>query len=142
MLPSSSDLSDVNESALKAPLPWDAVPAVPHEQLNRVQPLLSTLRERSFRRVNTNKDFTYLASDIDWLKKNMAERWISLNEAERRQELAEFKARQDERKQEGPIHDPFHPTIYEVTLKTPPRPTAQQPWHTHPPAGRSRPCGN
>jgi len=44
VLPSPSDLGDVNESALKDPLPWDAVPAVPHEQLNRVQPYLATLR--------------------------------------------------------------------------------------------------
>ncbi len=46
VLPSPSDLSDVNESSLKDPLPWDSVPAVAHEQLNRVQPYLATLRER------------------------------------------------------------------------------------------------
>jgi len=117
VLPSPSDLSDVNESALKDPLPWDAVPAVPHEQLNRVQPYLGTLRERSRHRVDTEKAFTYLAEDVARLKKSLAEKSVSLNEAERRQELAQIKARQEERKQTELAQPPFRPTTYEITLK-------------------------
>jgi len=117
VLPSPSDFSDVNESALKDPLPWDAVPAAPHEQLNRVQPYLATLRERSGHRVNTEKAFAYLAEDVARLKKTLAEKSVSLNEAERRQELARIKARQNERKQEE-LHPPAsRPTTYEITLK-------------------------
>jgi carboxyl-terminal processing protease len=117
ILPSPSDLSDVNESALKAPLPWDAVPAAPHEQLNRVQPYLGTLRERSLHRIGTEKPFTYLAEDVARLKKSLAEKSVSLNEAERRQELAQLKARQDERKQFELAHLASQPTTYEITLK-------------------------
>src|SRR5450631_1064223 len=117
VLPSPSDLSDVNESTLKDPLPWDALPAVPHEQLNQVQPYLSTLRERSRHRLNTEKEFSYLAADVAWLKKSMTEKSVSLNEAERRQELAQIMARQDERKHEELAHPTFQPTTYEITLK-------------------------
>ena len=117
VLPSPSDLSDVNESSLKNPLPWDAVPAVAHEQLNRVQPYLGILRERSLRRVGTQKAFTYLVEDVARLKKSLAEKSVSLNEAERRQELAQIKARHDGRKQEELAHPTILPTTYEITLK-------------------------
>jgi carboxyl-terminal processing protease len=117
VLPSPSDLSDVNESTLKAPLPWDALPAVPHEQLNQVQPYLSTLRERSRHRLDTEREFSYLAADVAWLKKSMTEKSVSLNEAERRQELAQILARQNERKHEELAHPTFQPTTYEITLK-------------------------
>ena len=117
VLPSPSDLGDVNESALKDPLPWDAVPAVPHEQLNRVQPYLATLRERSRQRINSEKEFTYLAEDVVRLKKSLAEKSVSLNEAERRQEMAQTKARQEARKQEELAHPTSQPLTYEITLK-------------------------
>ena len=117
VLPSLSDFSDVNESALKNPLPWDAVPAVPHEQLNRVRPYLSALREKSSQRVNTEKEFTYLSEDVARLKKSLAEKSVSLNEAERRRELAQIKARQEERMQAELVHPTSQPTTYEITLK-------------------------
>jgi carboxyl-terminal processing protease len=117
VLPSPSDFSDVNESSLKNPLPWDAVPAVPHEQLNRVQPYLATLREKSRHRVDTEMPFISLAEDVARLKKSMAEKSISLNEAERRQEIAQLKARQEERKQDELAHATIQPTTFEITLK-------------------------
>jgi carboxyl-terminal processing protease len=117
VLPSPSDLSDVNESALKNPLPWDAVPAAPHEQMNRVQPYLSNLRERSLERIKAQKDFAYLADDVARLKKNVAEKSVSLNEAERRQELAQSKARKAKREQEEQAHPSSQPTTYEITLR-------------------------
>ncbi len=117
VLPSSSDFADVNESALKDPLPWDAVPAAPHEQLNRVQPYLGILRERSLHRVATEKPFTYLAEDVARLKKSLAEKSVSLAEALRRQEMAQLKARQAARKQEELAHPISQPVTYEITLK-------------------------
>jgi carboxyl-terminal processing protease len=117
VLPSPSDLSDVNESSLKNPLPWDAVPAVPHEQLNRVQPYLATLREKFRHRVDTEKPFTYLAEDVARLKKSLAEKSISLNEAERRQEMAQLKAGQEARKREALARPTALPTTYEITVK-------------------------
>ncbi len=117
VLPSPSDLSDVNESVLKHPLPWDAVAPALHEQLNRVQPYLGTLRERSLKRVKTEKEFAYLADDIARLKKSMEDKSVSLNEAERRQELAQIKARKAERELEERAKPSVRPTTYEITLK-------------------------
>jgi carboxyl-terminal processing protease len=117
VLPSPSDLSDVNESTLKHPLPWDTVAPALHEHLSRVQPYLGTLRERSQKRVKTEKEFAYLADDIVRLKKSMDEKSVSLNEAGRRQEMAQIKARNDEREQEDRAHAGPRPTTYEITLK-------------------------
>jgi carboxyl-terminal processing protease len=117
VLPSPSDLGDVNESSLKNPLPWDAVPAVPHEQLNRAQPYLATLREKSLRRIKADKMFAFLAEDVAGIKKSLAEKSVSLNEGERRRELAEGKARQAEREREEQAHAMSLPTTYEITLK-------------------------
>jgi carboxyl-terminal processing protease len=127
VLPSPSDLSDVNESALKHPLPWDAVAPALHEELNRVQPYLGTLRERSLKRVKTEKEFSYLADDVARLKKSMDEKSVSLNEAERRQEMAQIKARNDEREQEDRAHPAARPTTYEITVKNASLPGLPQP---------------
>ena len=117
VLPSPSDLGDVNESSLKNPLPWDTVPAVPHEQLNRARPYLGTLREKSLRRIKADKVFAFLAEDVARIRKSVAEKSVSLNEAERRQELAEGKARQAEREQAEQARALTLPTTYEITLK-------------------------
>jgi len=117
VLPSTSDLSDVSESALKDPLPWDAVPAAPHEQLNRVQPYLGALREKSRLRVGAQRDFAYLTEDVARLRKSVAEKSVSLNEAERRQEMAQLKTRQEARKREELARPTAQPTTYEITLK-------------------------
>lgn len=116
VLPSPSDLSDVNESSLRGPLPWDTVPAVSHDQLNRVRPYLTALREKSHRRVSTEEKFTHLEEDVAWLRKNLAERSISLNEQDRRRELAQIQARRDARQQEELEHPTSQPTTYEITL--------------------------
>jgi carboxyl-terminal processing protease len=117
VLPSPSDLGDVNESSLRDPLPWDNVPPVSHEQLNRVKPYLSTLRERSRHRIDTEKAFTYLSEDLARLKKSLAEKSVSLNEAERQQEMAQRKARQVARKRDDLAYPTSEPTTYEITLK-------------------------
>ncbi len=117
VLPSPSDLTDVNESALKNPLPWDAVARAPHEQLNRVQPYLAALREKSLARVKSEKEFAYLEEDVARIKKSMAEKSVSLNEAERRQELAQIKAHREAREKEERMRPPIRPTTYEITLE-------------------------
>ena len=117
VLPSPSDLSDVNEVSLKNPLPWDAVAEAPHERLNRVRPYLATLREKSHQRVSTEKAFAYLAEDVARLKKNLAEKSISLNEVERRREIAQIKDLQEQHKQEELAHPILQPQSYEITLK-------------------------
>jgi carboxyl-terminal processing protease len=117
VLPSISDISGVSESAMKDPLPWDVVPPLPLERLNRVEPYVSALREKSLRRVNAEKDFRNLTDDIARAKKSMAAKSISLNEADRRRELAEDKARRALRESEHRALHVSQPTTYEITLK-------------------------
>ena len=117
VLPSTSDFSEVSESALKDPLPWDVVPPASYERLNRVQPYLAELRNDSARRIATNKDFGFLASDIARLKHNLDTQSVSLNEAERRRDLAEDKARHEERERENLVLATKEPTTYAITLE-------------------------
>jgi carboxyl-terminal processing protease len=117
VLPSTSDFSDVSESAMKSPLPWDSVPPAPHEHLNEAEPYLETLRQASQARVQTEKAFSYLADDIARLRANLAKNSVSLNEADRRRDIAENKARQSEREQASKELRAARPTAYEITLK-------------------------
>ncbi|MEO6418848.1 MAG: carboxy terminal-processing peptidase, partial [Polyangiaceae bacterium] len=117
VLPSISEISGVSESAMKDPLPWDVVRSTPHDNLNRVEPYVSALREKSLRRVSADKDFGHLVDDIARARKNIAAKSISLNEADRRRELAEDKARHEEREGEHRSRHVSQPATYEVTLK-------------------------
>ncbi|MEY2936747.1 MAG: Periplasmic protease, partial [Pseudomonadota bacterium] len=96
VLPSTTDFSAVSESAMKDPLPWDAVPAAGYTRDDRVSPYVDGLRQKSAQRIAAGRDFVYLAEDIARLRKSLTEKTISLNEAERRQELADAKKRQAE----------------------------------------------
>jgi carboxyl-terminal processing protease len=117
VLPSPSDLSDVSESALKNPLPWDSVPAANYKRLNWVQPYLEVLREKSARRVSANEDFKHLREDTAVLKKNLAAKAVSLNEADRRREREEALARAKEREQEAAKDRNAEVAEYEITVK-------------------------
>jgi carboxyl-terminal processing protease len=117
VLPSTTDFSAVSESAMKDPLPWDAVPVAAYAREDRVLPYVDGLRQKSAQRVAAAQDFVYLAEDIARLRKNLADKTISLNEAQRRQELAEAKARQAEREKERATRKTQKPTTYEITLK-------------------------
>ena len=117
VLPSPTDFSDVNESVLENPLPWDTVPSARYEPLDRVAPYVDVLRADSARRVASEKDFAYLAGDIARLKKVRATKSVSLNEAERRQELAELKARNHQREQEDRNAYATGPATYAITLE-------------------------
>jgi len=113
VLPSSSDMSDVNESALKDALPWDTIAPAPHDQLNRVAPYVDTLRGLSQRRVAASLRFGYLAADLTRANEDLATKSVSLNEAERRLELDDTKLRQTERDNAPPA---AKPTTYDITL--------------------------
>ncbi len=117
VLPSTSDVRQVSESALKDPLPWDVVPSASYERLNRVRPYLADLREDSARRITADKDFSDVAGDIVRFKHSLDTKSVSLNEAERRQAFAQDKARQEEREREDRALDARRPTTYAITLQ-------------------------
>jgi carboxyl-terminal processing protease len=117
VLPSVSDFSEVGESALEDPLPWDTVPMAAYAPLNRVAPYVATLREDSERRVLADKGFRYVEDDIARLKRNLSTKSVSLNDAERRQELEEIKARRAERQKDEKTVEATRPTRYAITLE-------------------------
>jgi carboxyl-terminal processing protease len=117
VLPSTSDFSDVSESSLQDPLPWDVVPAASYQRLNRVAPYLAALRASSARRIATEKPFADLADDVAKLRKDLLSKSISLNEAERRQEVAQAKAREAALARDGRALRAARPVTYEITLK-------------------------
>jgi carboxyl-terminal processing protease len=116
VVPSTSDLNEVSESALKNPLPWDVVPAAAYERLDRVQPYVADLRARSQRRIAGDKEFTDVAGDLTRLKERFATKSLSLNEAERRLELGQLKQRREERATVERSRRAAAPTTYEITL--------------------------
>jgi carboxyl-terminal processing protease len=117
VLPSTTDLGDVSESALKDPLPWDVVPATPFDRLGRVRPYVDSLRASSARRIAGDRRFHEVADDVARLRKALATKSVSLNEAERRQELAQFKARRSDREREDRVDPATRPTTYAITLE-------------------------
>ncbi|HEY4188030.1 MAG TPA: carboxy terminal-processing peptidase [Polyangia bacterium] len=117
ILPTPTDFADVSESALKNPLPWDVVPATAYERLDRVAPYLAALRQGSSRRVKSERDFAYLAGDVEQMAKNLATKSVSLNEAERRRELTSAKARREAYERDSRTLQGDRPIVYPVTLK-------------------------
>lgn len=117
VLPSLSGVSDVGESALENPLPWDSVPPADYDRLAMVGPYLATLRDESARRVTQAEAFAYLRAEIARLKEKLATKAVSLNEAVRRQELARIEERKKEYEMAiKALHAPT-PVTYEITLE-------------------------
>ena len=117
VLPSTSDFSDVSEASLKDPLPWDVVPPAAYERLDRVKAYLAALRERSDRRLSTEKPFADLREDVARMRKDLATKSVSLNEGERRQEISQSKAREAQLARDEHALQASAPTSYEITLK-------------------------
>ena len=109
--------TQIGESNLDNPLPWDTIQPANYDKLNLVAPHLAELKVRSDARVATNQDFTYVRQDIDQYKKRQAERTVTLNEheaiKERQQDSETNKMREAERKNRP---DP-RIKIYDITVE-------------------------
>ena len=138
VLPSTSDVSGVAESALEGPLPWDTVPPAPFERLDRVAPYVAELRDRSVARRVLEKDFSYLAGDIARVRDSVATKSVSLNEAERRKQLAEDEARHEAREREDRLLRASRPTTYAITVENASSPGLPAPIAAPPEAAKAR----
>jgi carboxyl-terminal processing protease len=112
-----NDSKEYGEGALENPLPWDTIETAKYEHLNRVDPYIADLRQRSSQRVASAKDFDYVREDIALIKKQQADKTISLNEKKRLQEKDEAEARQKAREQEMKSRKPSQEIVYELTVK-------------------------
>jgi carboxyl-terminal processing protease len=127
VLPSTSDLGDIGESALKDPLPWDTVASARFAKEDRVQPVLETLRATSAQRVATSKGFAWIRDEVALRKANLATKSVSLNEAERRTEMEQLKARKKTHEQELAAIAGQNPRTYEISLENADRPGLPKP---------------
>ncbi len=127
VLPSTSDLGEIGESALKDPLPWDTVASARFAKEDRVQSVLETLRAMSARRVTTAKSFAWIRGEIALRNANLATKSVSLNEAERRTEMEQLKARKKSHEAELAAIAGQLPRTYEISLANADRPGLPQP---------------
>jgi carboxyl-terminal processing protease len=127
VLPSTSDLGEIGESALKDPLPWDTVASARFAKEDRVQPVLEALRAKSEQRVATAKSFAWVRDEIALRKANLATKSVSLNEAERRTEMEQLEARKKSHGQELAAMAGQTPRTYEISLENAARPGLPQP---------------
>ena len=72
--------TDIGETALENPLPYDTNAPVNYEKLNLVAPYLTTLRQNSGTRIATNQEYIYINQDIEQFKKLQADKSVTLNE--------------------------------------------------------------
>jgi carboxyl-terminal processing protease len=127
VLPSTSDLGEIGESALKDPLPWDTVASAGFAKEGRVQPVLETLRAKSAQRVATAKGFAWIRGEIALRNANLTTKSVSLNEAERRTEMEQLKARTKSHRQELAASTGQMPRTYEISLENADIPGLPQP---------------
>jgi len=117
VLPSRNNYLEVGEASLENPLSYDTIDPVPFEKLNRIQPVLADLREKSTKRLDADKDFAYVREDIELTKRALADKSVSLNEEQRLKEKQEEETRTKARQAEVKSRSPVDEKIYEITLK-------------------------
>jgi len=109
--------TQIGESALDNPLPWDTIQPASYEKYNLVRPYLVTLKAHSDARIATNQDFLYVKQDIDQFVKMQADQTASINEhdslKERERNFLQGKAREAERT----ARKPDGAKVYEITVK-------------------------
>ena len=114
-LPSLWDQADIGESALKGPLGYDTIDAVPYDKAEK--PLfVQELKQKSTVRVTGDQEFKWIMEDAERIKKRVAENKVSLNEKARKSEVEEEKARKEGRKAERAKHKGSEEKVFSVTL--------------------------
>jgi carboxyl-terminal processing protease len=109
--------TDIGESSLENPLPWDTIKGTRYEKLDFVQPYLSELLKHSSARVATNQDFNYVREDIDRYREQLADKTISLNEKQRLKEREQDDARKQARDKEFDQRNESNEKVYDISLR-------------------------
>ena len=117
VLPSVNNHIEVGEASLDNPLEWDTIPSAEYVKLNRVEPFLGELKQRSDRRIATDRDFAWVGKEIERFKKLQAEKSVSLNEAVRLKEKKESDERIKARKKDLVARPEPPGKVYDLTLK-------------------------
>jgi len=112
-----NESNEIGEKALENPLPWDTIRSAKFDRLNLVEPYLAELRKRSDERIANDKEYSYIHEDIEYFKKQQADKTVSLNEKVRLKEKEELDARAKARDKERLARAETPEKTYEITLK-------------------------
>ena len=116
ILPSPTDVKAIGETEMPDPLPWDSVPPARFQNLDRVQPVLATLRRESAERVAADPAFRALRPSLATANENL-KKLLSLNEAERRRDKEQAAALEAALKQAILSRAAQTPPTYDITLQ-------------------------
>jgi len=118
ILPDELDYStQIGESALENPLPWDTIAPVNYAKLNLVEPVLAGLRARSDARVATNQDFLYVKENIAQYQKMQADKTATLNERDAIKERERVALQNKKRDAERTARPASGLKVYDITVK-------------------------
>ncbi len=109
--------TQIGETALDNPLPWDTIRPAAYDKLNLIQPFLAALKSRSTERIVTNQDFLYVQQDIAQFQKLQADKTVTLNERAAIQERERIARQNKARETERNARPASALKIYEITVK-------------------------
>jgi carboxyl-terminal processing protease len=112
-----NESKEIGESSLDNPLACDKIDSAKFEHLNLVDPYVQALKKHSDERIATDKDFAYIHEDIDYYKKQQADKTFSLNEQQRLKEKEEVDTRVKARNKERAARPEPNEKVYEINLK-------------------------
>jgi len=127
VLPSLTDTPEISEAGMKNPMEWDAVPPAHFTHFDLVAPFVTTLRDQSRARIDSDRDFKWWREDVASLEQNRASKSVSLNEADRLRERDNAKARTKAHDAERLAHKEAIPPTYEITVKNAAEPGLPKP---------------
>jgi carboxyl-terminal processing protease len=119
VLPSETDLREISEAKLPDALPWDILPPTAYTNLNMVQPVLATLREKSRARVAADPIFRLVREKMALENKYDRTPWLSLNESVRREQKKQFDQLEDEMKKILREQAARNPPMHHIGLTAP-----------------------
>jgi carboxyl-terminal processing protease len=128
VLPSVLNYStQIGETSLENPLPWDTIQPVNYEKLNLVRPYLPLLRAADEARIATNQEFSYVQQDIAQFQKSQADKTAPLNERDAIKEHQRVATQNHTREQEREHRPLPDETVYELTVKNSTEPGLPEP---------------
>ena len=108
---------EIGESTLDNPLPEDTIDSAKFDRLNLVTPYVPELLKRSYQRIATDPEYTYIREDIEQYKKLEADKTVSLNEHQRLQQKEQDEARNKARDKERSARKPSTEIVHDLLLK-------------------------
>lgn len=112
-----NESKDIGEAALENRLDYDTIPSAKFERLNLVAPYVQALRLHSQDRIAKDKEYSYIREDIEYFKKQQADKTISLNEKQRLKEKDDIDARNKARDKERLARAEPPEKVFDLTLK-------------------------